>query len=269
MVTRKNQERKTFLENVVVEYYLNNKDVTLREIEKIFNCSRYIIAKILKDRNLTIRNRYHDINLKYNFSSIDSSESAYWLGFIYADGSITYTPNKEKNRYVLEIGLKEEDYNHLLKFKTFIGSHCSIKYREKTKSYRLTVSSKELTMNLHKLGILKNKTYNDNICNIWENVPISYKRDFIRGYFDGDGHITKDNKIIFTGYFTKSIIFLLNNILQDCKYRVYEKKKSCSTDVRLLKKESTFLLHYMYSNSTIFLDRKYEKYKIAVLNGNI
>lgn len=242
---------------------------TNKELSDILNKS---VASIdCKKRRLGLTKNINEedrgnLNL---FKEINDENSAYWLGFIYADGSITYTPNKEKNRYVLEIGLKEEDYNHLLKFKTFIGSHCFIKYREKTKSYRLIVSSKELTMNLHKLGILKNKTYNDNICNIWENVPILYKRDFIRGYFDGDGHITKNNRISFTGYFTKSIIFLLNNILQDCTYRVYEKKETCAASVRLLKKESTFLLHYMYSNSIIFLDRKYEKYKIAVLNGNI
>ena len=70
-----------------------------------------------------------------NIKEIQTEEDAYWLGFIYADGSITYTPDKKCIRYVLEIGLKEEDSAHLEKFKAFIGTHCTIKYREKSLTY--------------------------------------------------------------------------------------------------------------------------------------
>lgn len=269
MITKKCQERRAFLEKDVLEYYLQNEDVTLRELEKIFKCSRYTIANILKEKGLLIRNRYHDVKLKYAFEEINSEEAAYWLGFIYADGSITYTPDKKCIRYVLEIGLKEEDSEHLEKFKAFIGTHCTIKYREKSKSCRLIVSSKELVTNLHKLGILKNKTYINNIENIWSKVPMQFKRDFIRGYFDGDGHISRNNILSFTSYFSESIIFLLENILQELIFRVYNKEKTEAKSVRLLKRESTFMMHYMYKNSNIFLDRKFKKYEIAVLNGNI
>lgn len=152
MITNKVIERRIYIRQVIVEYYLKNEDVTLRELESMFNCSRKTISNILKEEGFKIRNRYHDIKLKYDFKEINSEESAYWLGFIYADGTISYSPDSKKNRYCLELGLKESDRSHIEKLKNFIGSKSKINFREKTKSYRILISSKELVLNIHSLG---------------------------------------------------------------------------------------------------------------------
>ena len=91
MITNKVIERRNYIKQTVVKYYLENKNVTLRELEIMFNCNRRVISNILKGENIKIRNRYHDIELKYTFKEVISEESAYWLGFIYADGSISYS----------------------------------------------------------------------------------------------------------------------------------------------------------------------------------
>lgn len=261
MITKKAKERGLYLNDIVVNDYLNNTDITLRELEKRHNCSRFTVANILKKRGIRIRNRYHDIELKYSFYKIDSEESAYWLGFIYADGSISYTPNDNKTRYVLEIGLAEKDKKHIKKFASFIGSNCKITYRESSKSYRIIVSSKEMTINLHNLGIIKNKTYIDNIEKLWLSVPKEFQKDFIRGYFDGDGHIAKNYVISFTSYYEKSVLYILDNcLLPTPSYKIYHKGDSNTVSIRLRQKESILFLHFMYDNCSIYLDRKYEKY---------
>lgn len=261
MITKKAKDRTLYLNDVVVNDYLSNTNITLRELEKKYNCSRSTIASILKKREIKIRNRYHDIELKYNFNKINSEESAYWLGFIYADGSITYTPNDNKTRYNLEIGLAEKDKKHIEKFASFLGSNCKITYRENSKSYRIVISSKEMIINLHNLGILKNKTYINNIEKLWSNVPKNFQKDFIRGYFDGDGHISKNYIISFTSYYEESVLYILNSCsLPISSYKIYHKGESCTVSIRLHQKESILFLHFMYNNCSVYLDRKYEKY---------
>ena len=261
MITNKIIERRNYIKQTVVKYYLENKNVTLRELEIMFNCSRKVVTNILKEENIEIRNRYHDIKLKYNFKEILSEESAYWLGFIYADGSISYSPDSENKRYCLELGLKESDKNHIKKFKDFIGSKAKINFREKTKSYRIMIFSKEMLINIYNLGIVKNKTYNNNFEVLWNNVPIKYRKHFIRGFFDGDGSIANNFTISFTSNYPTGVLKMLNDIGYNKTYKIYNKQKTTAKSIKILKEESIKILHFMYDNSTIYLDRKYKKFK--------
>lgn len=131
-------------------------------------------------------------NSKYNgiFKTINNNNTAYWIGFLAADGSI------HKNKNLLMIGLSRKDREHLEKFKRFIGSDVEIKDRDMTcstngKSYPsslIHIYSKELIDDLSKYGIVANKS-NQNI-DFLEHMPELYKIYFILGYFDGDGFYT-------------------------------------------------------------------------------
>lgn len=54
-------------------------------------------------------------NILHNFEIIDTEEKAYWLGFLYADGSVSSSEDK------IELGLAEQDMHHIEKFRDFIG----------------------------------------------------------------------------------------------------------------------------------------------------
>ena len=54
-------------------------------------------------------------NVLHNFETIDTEEKAYWLGFLYADGSVSSNEDK------IELGLAEQDMHHIEKFRDFIG----------------------------------------------------------------------------------------------------------------------------------------------------
>lgn len=127
--------------------------------------------------------------LKYNFiedifSQINTPEKSYWIGFLYADGSIT------SQGYVLSIALKESDKQHLLNFESFLNiSEDILKYNKKTNSWRFAISRKKIYDDLVKIGFTSSKSY-DNTLNVWNNIPEEYKKDFILGLWDGDGSIS-------------------------------------------------------------------------------
>ena len=71
-----------------VEMYKNGYSLT--KICKKYNMNRVNLSNYLKDNGFNVQN-FHNI-VKFDehvFDCIDTEEKAYWLGFIYADGSIS------------------------------------------------------------------------------------------------------------------------------------------------------------------------------------
>jgi hypothetical protein len=68
--------------------------------------------------------KYH-VNIN-KFSKIDSEESAYWLGFLYADGCMS-----EESR--IGVMLKASDKHHLEKLKNFLEWDKEVKIRQNGK----------------------------------------------------------------------------------------------------------------------------------------
>ena len=117
------------------------------------------------------------------FETIDTEEKAYWLGFLYADGSVSSKEHK------IELGLAEQDLKQIEKFRDFIGIMNKISYRSTTKSYRYSFRSESCKEDLIKQGCVPKKSLILNFPT--ENqVPKNLIRHFIRGYFDGDGWFT-------------------------------------------------------------------------------
>ena len=132
--------------------------------------------------------------IRHNFfSSIETEIQAYLLGFIASDGSI----NDERHTLTIRISIKDE---HLLEFFKIISPDAYIQKIESKEhgeirgkivksgeAVRLSISSKILIEDLHKLGIVERKTYSDMY--IPKQIPERLIKHFIRGYFDGDGSI--------------------------------------------------------------------------------
>lgn len=119
------------------------------------------------------------------FNKIDSSEKAYWLGLLYADGNI-YKRKDRPNTYRIQLKLAREDGYLVEQFKRAINT--SIQVREEKDGTRLIFTNKEMAIDLINLGCVPKKSFiikfpDDNI------VPYKYKWDFIRGFFDGDGGV--------------------------------------------------------------------------------
>ena len=91
-------------------------------------------------------------NVLYNFKTIDTEEKAYWLGFLYADGSVGSNDDR------IELGLAERDLHHIEKFRDFIGINNKISYREKTKSYGYAFKSQNCKQDLNNKGGVARKS---------------------------------------------------------------------------------------------------------------
>lgn len=140
---------------------------------------------------------------KYNkdyFEKIDTATKAYWLGFLYADGSITrFYKNKEKTiirSLSIEISLQLQDAYLLQEFIDDLEGNLPIQSRKhnnkQTKktyySKRLVVNNTKLARDLIELGCTPSKTFDLTFPNK-NQVPTDFIHDFIRGYFDGDGGV--------------------------------------------------------------------------------
>ena len=126
------------------------------------------------------------------FDSIDNEEKAYWLGFLFADGYVSLKTN------LIELSLQLNDKNHLEKFKLFISAKQNI--TEDSFRCRITISNKHLKETLINLGCTPQKSNNIRFPKIDKNL-YPY---FIRGYFDGDGSISRNFSITSDAYFSSA-----------------------------------------------------------------
>ena len=145
--------------NIIKQEYLNG--ATLTEIEDKFDIERHSLSKILKADNVTIRKK----SKKYNhnedaFYCIDSETSAYWLGFLYANGHVI-TDKKHNGVYLT---IQYRDFDHLCKFRDFISAESPVRSFEKElhrrifKYCRLDVFSKKIAKDLENLGCIPRKS---------------------------------------------------------------------------------------------------------------
>lgn len=238
---------------LMIEEFLDGKSLT--SIANKYKVDRGTLSKNLKSLNFKIENKQNIAKMNENsFSKIDSEESAYWLGFIYADGCVM-----DDNR--IELNLQKRDYEHLVKFCNFIGyPKENIKYREKTQSYRVSFRNKQIKENLISKGCVPRKS--KVLTFPTENqLPKHLVKDFVRGYIDGDGYIgTKD---LVKGKALRLSILGTEEFLEKLVEEMSFKKLSIRKQgniycVEWSAKYVQNYLHDLYFGSTIFLDRKYK-----------
>jgi len=162
--------------------------LTLPNIAKKHAISVATIYDVLRKNGLSVKrqdNRKNVFNYNY-FDEINSSDKAYFLGFLYADG------NNYPETYTIQLKLKEDDINIL---KTFINYIANSEYplkgvnrKEGHKQCNLILSNKHTSNKLIEKGLIKNKTFFIEFPTE-EQVPKHLIHHFIRGYFDGDGCI--------------------------------------------------------------------------------
>jgi hypothetical protein len=205
--------------------------------------------------------RYTERREAYHFfDSIDTESKAYWLGFIYADGSLSNDGNR------LLVYLSDVDTDHLEKLASIFGKRVTVgSYAAHTRAM-LTIYSTHVWRQLVSKGIRPNKTYIDTP-EVLDHVPQRFMRDFIRGNFDGDGCIStargyyRVNMIAHKSVITRirDIVSLeagvrLNKIQQNSKSPIVHNVMWCGS----LQVGNIF--RYMYGGATVYMERKYEKF---------
>lgn len=224
----------------------------------------------------------YKINENY-FEKIDSKNKAYWIGFISADGNVY------KNKLSIELNNKDDEL--LKQFITDLETPRPLYYRERkngTKSVTVEIRNNKIVEDLRKYNIIPKKTYN--LC--FPNIDKKYYKDYIRGFFDGDGTYVLQKKSRFIKskgkYENKTYCeiacvckckdFLLNisNILLDnnINNHLYYSKRDDLYYIRIYGiSNCKNFINYIYYDDCRMLLRKKEKaleiVNIASHNSNI
>jgi dTDP-4-dehydrorhamnose 3,5-epimerase-like enzyme len=205
---------------------------------------------------------------KYNldenvFDEIDE-EAAYWLGFIAADGSVS------KDSSTIRLSIQERDLEHLKEYQNFWNTNRPIYTHDCSDDdsfsdqnmVTLCINSQKVLDILKDYNIVPNKTFSVRISDrIEDNL-----RHFIRGYFEGDGHVgwRGGHETFYIGVDGNKE--MLTDILDAFKER-FNTRASVRNRIgcncyrfQLEGEPAENFLEWIYKDSHVFLGRKWEKY---------
>lgn len=246
---------------------LVNQGKSGKQISKEMNIDYSNMHRWLRKLGINLPN-YHN-ELKFDntvFDTIDTEEKAYWLGFLYADGYI------QPNGNIVELALKGEDRDHLEKFRQFLHNKNEVKMgkaRCEGKEFsrcRLSMCDKHFHDALISKGCIPNKS----LILTFPNKSIFASEDlivhFIRGYIDGDGTVTYGStgyaiyEIIGTYEFLEGIKQQFPRMFTQTHYKNKRRPNSNTYFIGLAAKKSAKFGELLYSNATVYLQRKYNKF---------
>ena len=253
----------------IKEHY---RDMTTNEIAEFLNRSPKAVH--VKKSRLGLKNEPIYSYDRNKFKKIMTEDDAYWLGFLYADGYVCHT----EHSWWYGVELQDRDIGHLRKLNKYMNGnmHIDTFYKKSPtsdnicKMCRLAYYSKQLVINLVNSGCVQRKS--KIITMPFGIVPDELMRHFIRGYFDGDGscgiyqhserkHLRYPRAKITCGShdFVNQLKEYLNNV--DIRCGIITSKEE-NYDMFFSGKDNVVnFLKYMYDDSHIYLDRKYEIYK--------
>lgn len=201
------------------------------------------------------------------FNKINNEEKSYFLGFMYADGTVIKECNEVRLR------LQEKDKEMVEKFRIFLGHEKPLVCRNPTKGqvqsqWEVSFNDHQIHSDLIRLGCWPHKT-KYLLFPTEQQVPKNLIHHFIRGYFDGDGCMHQFSKkesqwnisICVTKEFGERLQEIIKNETK-CSVRLSKHKTANIYILYVSGAINCFLFaNYMYNNSTIFLQRKNDIFK--------
>lgn len=258
---------KVTIKELIEKYLPNRTSIGIKSKARLLGLK----SSISKMRLLQGPKYSHDIN----FFSIANEINSYWAGFIAADGNI----NDCNSGIRLNCTLKDRD--HVVKLKQVLRATNPIKiYKGSTEAtkntdyYHLNIDSAyQLANDLKRnFNIIPRKSLILEPPNIQHENEI---RAFIRGYFDGDGWITRGKPGVQIGFCgTKSYMEWIRNqlvLFTNCRpgninfHNNIYRLRFCGN------KNNLKILVWLYFNRTTntFLTRKHDRFLEYYKLGNV
>lgn len=213
------------------------------------------------------------------FNVIDTEYKAYVLGFICADGHV------DKSRISICVAIKDTDILYSIR-RAMKSTHPIKEYKVKnpySKSNRpildmcvLVINSIKLCSKLHNMGIKSNKSSSLS-SEVVKYIPKYLIRDFLRGYFDGDGNVMFGKRYS-SGYKYNINICGTENFLLGSFQKFFPTTNKLYKDLyskncyvwKISNREKILeFLNFIYFNSNIHLKRKYLEYRKAMWSFKI
>ncbi|MEW9124118.1 MAG: hypothetical protein AB2421_15515 [Thermotaleaceae bacterium] len=225
--------------------------LTGREIAERLGVSEAWISKKFNERNFKrVRGIRPNIKRIDYFDIIDTEDKAYFLGLLVADGCV-------RENYSIHLVLQREDADAVLGFSMYIGAEGKYKYTNNNedfptwkKTYGVRLKSKYMYQSLLNLGVKPRKSGQE----VMPDIPSHLIPHFIRGYFDGDGVTSVGPSKKCSGFCgSKDMLASIQKYL-GTNLTIQARTGTCifTGGIAFSKK----LYDYLYSNATIWLDRK-------------
>jgi len=254
---------------LIEEYKSGGSIIT---ISKRYEVGVTFIRKILGKSGLVLRSKADSNRVRYGytidetaFSEFKTEESSYFLGLILADGCVD-------SRGRFSITLNQKDSYMLIRLQKYMGMDYGymegsiFDKRTNNTYYRATLatSNHSVVQNLRKQNIEPNKSTIEKLPNIdWIN-----DRHFWRGVVDGDGHLnmnkTKASVIVLVGsseviqgfidFCSNTVGLKVPRVPKGTQY-----KNKVLYKVQLNNEDARNVAKYLYEDSTVYLDRKYDQ----------
>ncbi len=191
-------------------------------------------------------------------------EKSYIFGLLGTDGNL-YLTDRNRGKITLEVNIKDRDICEKL-FSLVPNSKLSERTRDtnyKQEYHSICFTNHQLSFRQELINFgfpLKDKTNNISI-----PIQTYSERDFWRGVIDGDGSIGYTAKDIpFVSLVTKSeslkqayCEMLLHNF--NIEKNISRNKRDNIYNIVVYKEEAQKLCEYLYSDATLYLNRKYQK----------
>jgi len=269
------KKRKTEQEkSEMVELYNSGKSSV--EVGQMFDIHGTSVRSLLKNRGVKMRSK-SEVSRKYEFRNeaffdeIDTPLKAYFLGLLYSDGNNL----PKRNRITLQ--LKESDRYLVEELSKLIFVNKPVTYIKSKKetwsnAYKVTIVSEHMSQQLIKWGCVPRKTYNLLFPNFLPDHPIPH---FIRGHFDGDGHVgvyhypnsgrsyKSSLEMVGTEAFCEGVKDIMLRVLGINSHIRSNNPKKDNNIKRLIicgGRQALSFLDWIYEGSTIYLKRKYKIY---------
>jgi hypothetical protein len=233
--------------------------------EKAGVSSRYI-RMILTNHNVPKRprgswKRKHHLNEHY-FKKW-SNNMAYILGFFCADGFIA-TDNQT-------VSISQKDKSILIRIRNELDSNQPLYYNADSGVYMLHFHSKIIKNDLITLhGITPNKSLTLN----FPEIPAIYLSHFIRGYFDGDGYVKYERRIVSFVGGSKKFMRRLKETIDALGFKTeFQHFENCYRLFLTGRKSIKKFSQWIYKDKDLYLERKYlefckEKFPLENLKDN-
>lgn len=245
-----------------------------KEIGKEFGIPSQRVSDCFKFHNVKFDRRGLRINDTF-FDVIDSELKAYLLGFLIADGCCRLEKRsngkKRTKRICFNNTIDDKEAIEALHDNICPDSSLLIKdythNRRKKPQYTLQWTSEHMFDVLgEKYNIRPLKTLDKEFFIPEEAVPEELWRHFIRGFFDGDGHVGSCS-VEFT--FTSELFMnQIMNWFRNFHYRVYHIQGKTTDYWKVIiptpDKIKKCIFDFFYKDSTIFLTRKYEAFNTEI-----
>lgn len=173
----------------VIDEYLKD-ELSVSAIARANNISSQSVYCILNKYGIPNKrgrnNRKNIFNYNY-FDNIDSSDKAYFLGWLYSDG------NNYPESGTITLKIKESDNEILKTFRKYVSDESypivKVKRSDGEDQSAIILTNKHTSQQLSSIGMIKKKTFSLTFPSE-KILPKELQSHFIRGYFDGDGCIS-------------------------------------------------------------------------------